>query len=94
MHTHRTAFECPYEGCGRKFSVHSNMHRHASTHTQESAFRYDYRRTTTQSSDEASESGSQADESGNRKIPVDDHMHHTGRKREQRSFLSLAGTAG
>lgn len=29
-----TAFTCPYEGCGRSFSVQSNMRRHARVHTR------------------------------------------------------------
>lgn len=29
-----TAFTCPYEGCGRSFSVLSNMRRHARVHTR------------------------------------------------------------
>lgn len=28
----RTAFECPFGGCGRMFSVNSNMRRHFRTH--------------------------------------------------------------
>ena len=28
------AFTCPYEGCGRSFSVQSNMRRHARVHTR------------------------------------------------------------
>lgn len=29
-----SAFVCPYEGCGRSFSVQSNMRRHAKVHTR------------------------------------------------------------
>jgi hypothetical protein len=29
----RTAFLCPHDGCGRSFSVLSNMRRHARVHT-------------------------------------------------------------
>lgn len=32
--TGATAFTCPYEGCGRSFSVQSNMRRHARVHTR------------------------------------------------------------
>ncbi|KAI0645725.1 hypothetical protein C8Q79DRAFT_1001251 [Trametes meyenii] len=30
----RVPFTCPYEGCGRSFSVQSNMRRHARVHTR------------------------------------------------------------
>ncbi|CAE6437536.1 unnamed protein product [Rhizoctonia solani] len=33
-HTGEQPFQCPYEGCGRKFSVKSNMRRHLSVHEQ------------------------------------------------------------
>ncbi|EPQ57547.1 hypothetical protein GLOTRDRAFT_127898 [Gloeophyllum trabeum ATCC 11539] len=33
-HTGEKPFMCPYEGCGRTFSVLSNMRRHARVHTQ------------------------------------------------------------
>ncbi|QRV73755.1 C2H2 zinc finger [Ceratobasidium sp. AG-Ba] len=33
-HTGEQPFQCPYPGCGRKFSVKSNMRRHLSTHEQ------------------------------------------------------------
>ena len=32
--TGATAFTCPYEGCGRSFSVQSDMRRHARVHTR------------------------------------------------------------
>ncbi|CAE6468905.1 unnamed protein product [Rhizoctonia solani] len=33
-HTGEQPYQCPYEGCGRKFSVKSNMRRHLSVHEQ------------------------------------------------------------
>ncbi|KAH9931114.1 uncharacterized protein BXZ73DRAFT_90193 [Epithele typhae] len=33
-HTGEKPFTCPYEGCGRSFSVQSNMRRHARVHTR------------------------------------------------------------
>ncbi|EUC55706.1 C2H2-type zinc-finger protein [Rhizoctonia solani AG-3 Rhs1AP] len=33
-HTGEQPFQCPFEGCGRKFSVKSNMRRHLSVHEQ------------------------------------------------------------
>ncbi|CAE6512741.1 hypothetical protein RSOLAG22IIIB_06527 [Rhizoctonia solani] len=33
-HTGEQPFQCPYEGCGRRFSVKSNMRRHLSVHEQ------------------------------------------------------------
>ncbi|KAG8723375.1 hypothetical protein FRC12_024496, partial [Ceratobasidium sp. 428] len=33
-HTGEQPFQCPYDGCGRRFSVKSNMRRHLSTHEQ------------------------------------------------------------
>jgi uncharacterized Zn-finger protein len=36
---HDAAFTCPFEGCGRSFSVLSNMRRHARVHTLAPQFR-------------------------------------------------------
>ncbi|CEL56230.1 Zinc finger protein 42 OS=Mus musculus GN=Zfp42 PE=1 SV=1 [Rhizoctonia solani AG-1 IB] len=33
-HTGEQPYQCPYEGCGRRFSVKSNMRRHFSVHEQ------------------------------------------------------------
>ncbi|KAJ3552206.1 hypothetical protein NM688_g4273 [Phlebia brevispora] len=33
-HTGEKPYECPFEGCGRRFSVQSNMRRHARVHTR------------------------------------------------------------
>ncbi|EMD37906.1 hypothetical protein CERSUDRAFT_114551 [Gelatoporia subvermispora B] len=33
-HTGEKPFTCPHEGCGRSFSVQSNMRRHARVHTR------------------------------------------------------------
>jgi hypothetical protein len=55
-----TAFQCPHEGCGRNFSVLSNMRRHARVHTQEGGSSHGHSRTASRSSDDASEGSNSA----------------------------------
>lgn len=38
--TDLSAYMCPYAGCGRSFSVQSNMRRHARVHIREAAAYY------------------------------------------------------
>lgn len=53
-HTGEKPYVCPFEGCGRSFSVQSNMRRHARVHTREADASGDI----DEESDDASESAS------------------------------------